>query len=70
MGKAGTMRKSSQATGGLDDAGALHSCAVMCWAHGCGLWENHLHLKGGDERGGGVREAGKEPSFSPTRIFS
>lgn len=66
------MRKSSQATGyTLDDADALHSCCARCCVHhSCGLWENCLRLKGGDERGGGVREAGKEPSFSPIKTFS
>lgn len=65
------MRKSCQSTGYKpDDAEALHSCCVRCWEHhSWGLWENRLHLKGGDERGGGVRKAGKKPSFSPIKIL-
>lgn len=56
----------------IPDADVLHSCCDGAWVHhSCGLWENHLRVEGGDDgRGGGVREAGKEPSFSPVRIFS
>lgn len=56
----------------IQNADVLHTCCIGCWVHhSCGLWENHLPLEGGDnERGGGVREAGIGPSFSPVKIFS